>query len=283
MTKSSFTINCAGNLINLTKPQVMGVINLTPDSFYAQSRVEDTTGILKRVERMLIEGADFLDLGAMSSRPGAPLISSKEELTRLLPLLRVVLKQFPSAIVSIDTIFSETAKAVISEGAAMINDISGGTLDPKMFETIAALNVPYILMHTRGTPETMQQKAQYDDVAMDVLDDLIQKVGILRQMGIKDVIIDPGFGFGKTIAQNFILLKKLSIFKILGVPLLAGLSRKTMIWKSLQITPDQALNGTTALNMVALLHGANILRVHDVRPAVETIQLYELLHGWNSD
>jgi dihydropteroate synthase len=277
MTKSNFSINCAGNLINFTKPMVMGVINLTPDSFYAQSRAEDTMGILKRVEQMLMEGADFLDLGAMSSRPGAPLISPKEELTRLLPPLRVVLKQFPSAIVSVDTIFSETAKAVISEGAAMINDISGGTLDHKMFETIADLKVPYVLMHTRGTPETMQQKAQYDDVAMDVLDDLIQKVGILRQMGVKDLMIDPGFGFGKTISQNFILLKKLSIFKILGVPLLAGLSRKTMIWKSLHISPDQALNGTTALNMVALLHGANILRVHDVRPAVETIQLYELL------
>jgi dihydropteroate synthase len=277
MTKSNFSINCVGNLINFTKPLVMGVINLTPDSFYAQSRAEDTTGILKRVEQMLMEGADFLDLGAMSSRPGAPLTTPKEELTRLLPPLRVVLKQFPSAIVSIDTIFSETAKAVISEGAAMINDISGGTLDHKMFETIADLKVPYVLMHTRGTPETMQQKAQYDDVAMDVLDDLIQKVGILRQMGVKDLMIDPGFGFGKTISQNFILLKKLSIFKILGVPLLAGLSRKTMIWKSLHISPDQALNGTTALNMVALLHGANILRVHDVRPAVETIQLYELL------
>jgi dihydropteroate synthase len=278
MTKSNFSINCAGNLINFTKPLVMGVINLTPDSFYAQSRVEDTMGILKRVEQMLMEGADFLDLGAMSSRPGAPLTTPKAELTRLLPPLRAVLKQFPSAIVSIDTIFSETAKAVISEGAAMINDISGGTLDHKMFETIADLKVPYVLMHTRGTPETMQQKAQYDDVAMDVLDDLIQKVGILRQMGVKDLMIDPGFGFGKTISQNFILLKKLSIFKILGVPLLAGLSRKTMIWKSLHISPDQALNGTTALNMVALLHGANILRVHDVRPAVETIQLYELLN-----
>ena len=265
-------------MINLTKPMVMGVINITPDSFYAQSRAKDVTTILKRAEQMLMEGADFLDLGAMSSRPGAPLISTQEEWTRLLPPLRAVIKQFPNAIVSVDTIFSETAKIVVSEGASMINDISGGTLDNKMFETIANLNVPYILMHTRGTPETMQQNLQYDDVAMDVLDNLIQKVGILRQLGVKDVIIDPGFGFGKTIEQNFILLKKLGIFKILGLPLLAGLSRKTMIWKSLQIAPEQALNGTTALNMVALLNGANILRVHDVRPAVETIQLYQLLN-----
>jgi dihydropteroate synthase len=280
MTKSSFTINCSGNLVNLTKkPMVMGVINLTPDSFYAQSRAKDTNAILKRAEQMLMEGADFLDLGAMSSRPGAPMISTAEELHRLLPPLRVLVKQFPNAIVSIDTIFSQTAKIVVGEGAAMINDISGGTLDNKMFETIADLNVPYVLMHTRGTPETMQQKAQYEDVAINVLDDLIQKVGILRQLGVKDVIIDPGFGFGKTIEQNFILLKKLEIFKILGLPLLAGLSRKTMIWKSLHIAPEQALNGTTALNMVALLNGANILRVHDVRPAVETIQLYQLLVG----
>jgi dihydropteroate synthase len=277
MTKSNFTINCSGNLINLTKPLVMGVLNITPDSFYAQSRVQDTVAILKRAEQMLMEGADFLDLGAMSSRPGAPLISAEEEWNRLLPPLRVLVKQFPNAIVSIDTIFSETAKIVVAEGASMINDISGGTLDNKMFETIADLNVPYILMHTRGTPQNMQQKTQYEDVALNVLDDLIQKVGILRQLGVKDVIIDPGFGFGKTIEQNFILLKKLEIFKILGLPLLAGLSRKTMIWKSLQIAPEQALNGTTALNMVALLHGANILRVHDVRPAVETIQLYQLL------
>jgi dihydropteroate synthase len=278
MTKSSFTINCSGNLVNLTKPLVMGVINITPDSFYAQSRAKDTNAILKRAEQMLMEGADFLDLGAMSSRPGAPMISTEEELNRLLPPLRVLVKQFPNAIVSIDTIFSQTAKIVVSEGASMINDISGGTLDNKMFETIADLNVPYVLMHTRGTPETMQQKVQYEDVAMNVLDDLIQKVGILRQLGVKDIIIDPGFGFGKTIEQNFILLKKLGIFKILGLPLLAGLSRKTMIWKSLQIAPEQALNGTTALNMVALLNGANILRVHDVRPAVETIQLYQLLN-----
>jgi dihydropteroate synthase len=278
MNKANFTINCSGNLINLTKPMVMGVINITPDSFYEQSRAKDTTAILKRAEQMLMEGADFLDLGAMSSRPGAPLISTQEERNRLMPPLRAVVKQFPNAIVSVDTIFSETAKMVVSEGASIINDISGGTLDNKMFETIADLKVPYILMHTRGTPETMQQNLQYEDVAMDILDDLIQKVGILRQLGVKDVIIDPGFGFGKTIEQNFILLKKLGIFKILGLPLLAGLSRKTMIWKSLQIAPEQALNGTTALNMVALLNGTNILRVHDVRPAVETIQLYQLLN-----
>ncbi|MEY4937125.1 MAG: dihydropteroate synthase [Bacteroidota bacterium] len=278
MNKANFTINCSGNLINLTKPMVMGVINITPDSFYEQSRAKDTTAILKRAEQMLMEGADFLDLGAMSSRPGAPLISTQEEWNRLMPPLRAVVKQFPNAIVSVDTIFSETAKMVVSEGASIINDISGGTLDNKMFETIADLKVPYILMHTRGTPETMQQNLQYEDVAMDILDDLIQKVGILRQLGVKDVIIDPGFGFGKTIEQNFILLKKLGIFKILGLPLLAGLSRKTMIWKSLQIAPEQALNGTTALNMVALLNGTNILRVHDVRPAVETIQLYQLLN-----
>lgn len=273
-----FTINCGGKLINLTQPKIMGVINLTPDSFYKASRAANTTATLKVAEQMLVEGATFLDLGAMSSRPGAPLITAEEELNRLLPALRAVAKQFPMAIVSVDTIFSETAKAVVSEGATMINDISGGTLDPKMFETIAQLGVPYVLMHTRGTPKTMQQQTQYDDIALDILDDLIQKVGNLRQLGVKDILIDPGFGFGKTVEQNFILLKKLSVFKILGLPLLAGLSRKTMIWKSLQITPEQALNGTTALNMVALLHGANILRVHDVRPAVETIQLYELLN-----
>ncbi|MEO0042788.1 MAG: hypothetical protein RL329_2236 [Bacteroidota bacterium] len=272
-----FTINCGGKLINLAQPKIMGVINLTPDSFYTASRVANIATTLKVAEQMLVEGAAFLDLGAMSSRPGAPLITAEEELNRLLPSLRAVVKQFPMAIVSVDTIFSETAKAVVSEGATMINDISGGTLDPKMFETIAQLGVPYVLMHTRGTPKTMQQQTQYDDIALDVLDDLIQKVGHLRQLGVKDIVIDPGFGFGKTVEQNFILLKKLSVFKILGLPLLAGLSRKTMIWKSLQITPEQALNGTTALNMVALLHGANILRVHDVRPAVETIQLYELL------
>ena len=240
------TLNCNGNLLDLSDPIVMGVINVTPDSFYPGSRFSGEDAVLAQAEQMLIEGSNpetsggaILDIGGMSSRPGAKIISEGEELQRVLPVVKAIIKRFPDALISIDTIRSGVAKACISEGACMVNDISAGKYDPQMFETIAALqNVPYILMHMKGdTPDTMQKQAFYDDIAVEVLDFFIKKIGILRGLGVKDIVIDPGFGFGKKINHNYTLLKQLHVFKILEVPILAGLSRKSMIWKTLNITP----------------------------------------------
>lgn len=274
------TLNCNGHLLDLSSPIVMGILNITPDSFYSGSRVSDEIQILNRVETMMTEGVSIIDIGGMSSRPGAEIISEEEEFRRVIPAIKAIVRQFPDAILSIDTIRSQVARACVEEGARMINDISAGKYDDNMFSTVAELkNIPYILMHMKGdTPATMQQQADYqEDIALEVLDFLIEKVGILRGLLVKDIIVDAGFGFGKTMEHNYSLLKKMHVLKILEVPILAGLSRKTMIWKALGITPEEALNGTSVLNMVALQQGAKILRVHDVKEAVQTIRLFKML------
>jgi len=270
------TLNIRGNLVELPAPAVMGIINVTPDSFYAKSRVSGSE-LLERAGHMLADGADMIDIGGYSSRPGADEVSADEEMSRLAPAISTIRDAFPDVILSVDTFRSSVAEECVRLGADIINDIGGGDLDPKMFATIADMKVPYVLMHMRGTPSTMQSMTDYDDVTTDVLCNLAFKVDTLRQLGVSDIIVDPGFGFAKTVDQNFMLLAGLHAFRELGCPVLAGLSRKTMIWKELGIRPENALNGTTALNMVALQNGADILRVHDVREAAETVRLYRAL------
>jgi dihydropteroate synthase len=278
MIYTQTTLNCNGQLVDLMEPIIMGILNITPDSFYKGSRFTTEKTILNEAEKMLTEGATILDVGGMSSRPGADIISEEEESDRVIPAIRALVKAFPKAIISIDTFRSNIAKAAVTEGVSMINDISAGNMDTRMFETVAELqNIPYILMHMKGTPDTMQKHAVYEDITLEILDFFIEKVGQLRGLLVKDIIIDPGFGFGKTIDHNFELLKKMHVFKILEVPILAGLSRKSMIWKTLKITPDEALNGTSVCNFVALQQGAQILRVHDVKEAKQTIQLWQYL------
>lgn len=272
-----YLINCGGKLLDLSEPIVMGILNVTPDSFYDGKRYTEPDKIRKQIEKMVSEGANIIDIGGMSTRPGAEIISPEEELKRILPVINETIKFFPEVFISVDTIHASVAEVVINAGAHIINDISGGQLDDKMFETIAKLNVPYILMHSRGTPQTMSKMNQYDNLSLEILDYFIERIGKLRGLGVKDIIIDLGFGFAKSAKQNFELLKAMPDFKILEVPLLAGFSRKSMIWRTLNISPDDALNGTTALNMVALQQGANILRVHDVKEAVETIKLFSVL------
>ncbi|NOT75669.1 MAG: dihydropteroate synthase [Cyclobacteriaceae bacterium] len=251
----------------------MGILNITPDSFYDGGKFADQNTILNQVRKMLEEGADFIDVGGYSSRPGAKNISVEEELGRVVPVIELITKNFPEAILSIDTFRSEVARKSIEAGASMINDISGGELDPKMFETVASLKVPYILMHMRGTPETMLTLTEYEDIIKEMVLYFQTKIRQLHLMGVKDIIIDPGFGFAKTIDQNFKILQHLNYFRILGQPILAGLSRKSMIWRTLETSSENALNGTTALNSIALVNGANILRVHDVKEAVECARL----------
>ena len=269
------TINCRGKLIDLASPIVMGILNVTPDSFFADSRAPNVVALLAQAERHLSEGATILDIGGMSTRPGAEMINETTELNRIVPAIRAITRAFPKAIVSVDTFRANIARACVQEGAHIVNDISGGSLDEKMFETVADLNVPYILMHTRGTPQTMQSLTQYNDVTLEILDFFIERVGILRGLKVKDIILDVGFGFAKNTAQNFELLKKLPVFKILECPILAGISRKGMIWKTLGITPEESLNGTTAAHVFALQGGAKILRVHDVKAAIEAIRIFE--------
>jgi len=256
----------------------MGILNVTPDSFYDGGRLADSDSVLKQAEKMLTDGATFIDVGGYSTRPGASDVSVEEELRRVLPAIQSIVKHFPEVIISIDTFRSEVAKQAVNEGACMINDISGGQLDPIMFETVASLNVPYILMHSRGTPQTMIKLNEYENLIKDIVGYFHQKIFQLQHLGVKDIIIDPGFGFAKNIEQNFQLLKDLDHFQILGKPILAGLSRKSMIWKTLKTNPEDALNGTTSLNTVALLKGASILRVHDVKEAVEVAKLMELVN-----
>lgn len=270
----NFSLNLRGRLFTADRPLVMGIVNVTPDSFFAGSRV-DASRLLSRVDSMLGAGADILDLGGYSTRPGAPDVPADVELERLLPAIEAIRAHWHKAVISVDTFRASVARRCIDAGADIINDISGGDLDAGMFATVADLKVPYVLMHTRGTPAQMQSLTDYDDVVADVLRDLAFKADRLRQAGVCDVIVDPGFGFAKTVDQNFRLLASLGAFKRIGCPILAGMSRKTMIWKELGITPDQALNGTTAVNMLALLNGADILRVHDVREAVEAVRLYQ--------
>jgi dihydropteroate synthase len=271
------TLNIGGKLLDLTTPQVMGILNITPDSFYSGSRVLQVEDAYKKAEKMLSEGASVLDLGGHSTRPGADAVSEEEELKRVLPVVEMIRKRFPYAIISIDTFRASVARQAVEAGAHIINDIAGGNLDPLMFETVATLNVPYILMHSRGTPQTMKELNQYDDLVTDVLRELQAKIYQLRQLGVKDIVADMGFGFAKNADQNYVLLRELKAFQPLDVPLLVGVSRKSMIWRKLDISPEQSLNGTTVLNTVALLNGASILRVHDVKEAVEVVKLIELL------
>ena len=253
----------------------MGILNVTPDSFYSGSRVQDPDALLYQAESMLQAGAVILDLGGASTRPGAGLVSPDEELRRILPAIEAVHHHFPEAWISIDTYSSEVARLAAERGASIINDISGGDLDPRMLETVAGLRLPYIAMHMQGVPATMQKDPHYDDVVVQVFDSLRQKMQTARAAGITDIILDVGFGFGKTTSHNFTLLRHLSDFRTLGCPLLAGISRKGMVWRTLGTSPEDALNGTTALHMAALMNGASILRVHDVKEAMETIRLYQ--------
>ena len=269
-----FTLNCKGKLLSLEKPVVMGILNATPDSFYKGYLQNSPEEILNLVKKMLAEGAGIIDIGGQSTRPGSQRISAAEETDRVVPLLELLHKYFAEAIFSIDTYHSSVATASVHAGASIVNDISAGTMDEKMIPAVGTLKVPYISMHIKGTPETMQQQAVYQDVVKEVLDFFITKTEECRLAGINDVIIDPGFGFAKTIAHNFTLLKNLSVFKMLNRPILAGLSRKSTIYKTLGVSVDEALNGTTVLNTIALMNGANIVRVHDVKEAVEAIELW---------
>ncbi|MEJ2113364.1 MAG: dihydropteroate synthase [Flavobacteriaceae bacterium] len=272
------TINCKGKLIDLSTPHVMGILNITPDSFYDGGKFNTEKNILTQVEKMLDEGATFIDVGAYSSRPSATHISEDEELKRILPMISLILKEFPEALLSIDTFRSQVAKFSIENGAALINDISAGNMDKNMFKIVAELKVPYIMMHMKGTPLTMQNYADYDNLVKDILFYFSEKIAEARKLGIIDLIADPGFGFAKTIDHNYKLLNKLEHFKMLELPILVGLSRKSMIYKTLSKTSNEALNGTTVLNTIALQKGAKILRVHDVKEAMECIKLVNQLH-----
>lgn len=272
--RPSQTINCRGQLIDISTPAVMGIINITPDSFFSGSRFNSEAAILERVGQIVDEGGSMVDVGAYSSRQGAENVSADIELARLLPALKVIRDRYPNLIVSVDTFRAEVAERVVTEGFAdIINDISGGEMDGAMFDTVARLKVPYILMHMQGTPDTMQLNPTYRDVVADVSLWLSERVDKLRSMGVNDIIIDPGFGFGKTVEHNYSMLNRLDEFRLFQLPLLVGLSRKSMIYKVLDGDPEGSLNGTTALNTVALLKGANILRVHDVKEAVECVKL----------
>lgn len=257
----------------------MGVINATPDSFYEKSRFyENQKQLEKKVTQMITDGADIIDIGGHSTRPGAEDISIQEETKRVKPVIQYIAKEFPEITISIDTFRAEVARMAVAEGAGIVNDISGGTLDAQMPKTVAELNVPYVLMHTRGTPQTMQQQAVYENVVTDVLLELQQRVTLFQEKGVRDIIIDPGFGFAKTAEQNFELMQHLEVFEVLEKLLLAGISRKSMIWKTLNVSSEEALNGTTFLNAIALSKGANILRVHDVKEAKEAVILFQMLH-----
>ncbi|WP_438973537.1 dihydropteroate synthase [Polaribacter sp.] len=271
------TINCKGNLIDLSIPRVMGVLNITPDSFFDGGKYKDEKSMLTQVEKMLKEGATFIDVGAYSSRPGAAHVTEAEELRRILPVVDVLLKEFPESILSIDTFRSSVAKETVQLGAAIINDISGGNMDSNMFATVAEVQVPYILMHMLGTPQNMQQNPVYKNVTQEIISFFADKIFKLHQLKVNDVLIDVGFGFGKTIAHSFEILKNLALFKSLEAPILAGVSRKSMLYKTLGISANEALNATTSANTIALLNGANILRVHDVKEAVEAIKIVQQL------
>ncbi len=269
-------------IVDFNVPQVMGIINITPDSFYSSSRFSDIDQILSVVGKMLDEGATIIDVGAMSSRPGAQEVSQEVELQRLIPAISAIRNQYPEAIISVDTYRSKVLKAAYESGADMLNDISGGALDPNLLPTVAEIGLPYILMHMKGSPESMQDEPKSDDIVMEVITWLTNRLYYLHSIGIRDVIIDPGFGFGKRLEHNYELLRSLDVFKILNAPILVGLSRKSMIYKALGITPENALTGTIGANMLALQGGAKILRVHDVQPAVQTIRIFEEFQGKSS-
>lgn len=271
------TINCKGNLLDLSTPKVMGILNITPDSFFDGGKYKTDADFLKQTEKMLMEGAAIIDVGAYSSRPNAVFVSEAEEIERLTPIVALLVKQFPDIILSIDTFRAEVAKAAIENGAAIINDIAAGLLDDNMLNVIAETKVPYIMMHMRGTPQTMATLTHYDDIVKEMIFYFSERIAAARSLGINDIIIDPGFGFAKTLEQNYEVLQKLELFQMLEVPLLSAVSRKSMIYKLLETSPQEALNGTTFLNTVSLMKGAKILRVHDVKEAVECITLFEAL------
>ncbi|MDD2819674.1 MAG: dihydropteroate synthase [Flavobacterium sp.] len=272
------TINCKGLLVDLSTPKVMGILNVTPNSFFDGGKYKNEIEILSQVEKMLLDGATFIDIGAYSSKPNAEFVSEQEEISRINPIVDLVLKHFPETIISIDTFRSEVAKTSIESGAAIINDIAAGNLDEKMFEIIAKYNVPYIMMHMRGNPQTMQTLTDYHDIVKEMLFYFSEKVAKARSFGINDLIIDPGFGFAKTITQNYEVLKKMELFNMLELPLLVGISRKSMIYKTLETTIENALNGTTVLNTLALTKGAKILRVHDVKEAMECVTIFNKIN-----
>lgn len=267
------TLNLHGRLVNLRTPAVMGIVNATPDSFYDGGRYPSEKLLLKRVEQMIKEGVTFIDIGGYSTRPGANDVSVEEELKRIVPNIKHIVQNFPEALISVDTFRSEVASAAVQEGACMINDISGGAADASMYQTVANLGVPYILMHMRGTPKTMSNQTVYGNLLKDITNYFHERINQLEALHVKDIIIDPGFGFAKTPDQNFQLLNDLAYFNILQRPILIGVSRKSTIWKTLSVTPEEALNGTTCLHTLALLQGASILRVHDVKEASEAIKL----------
>ena len=273
------TINGKGQLIDLVSPKVMGILNVTPNSFFDGGKFKTESVILSQVEKMLSDGATFIDIGAYSSKPSAEFVSEKEELQRIVPIVQLILEKFPETLISIDTFRCEVAKACLENGAAIINDISAGNLDDKMLEIIAKYNVPYIMMHMRGTPQTMQTITNYDNIVKEMLFYFSERVLKARSYGINDLVIDPGFGFAKTVEQNYEVLQKLGLFEILELPLLVGFSRKSMIYKILNSNAQEALNGTTTLNTIALTKGAKILRVHDVKEAIECVTLFNKLKG----
>lgn len=274
------TINCKGTLVDLLSPKVMGILNITPDSFFDGGKYKNESDILSQTEKMLLQGATFIDVGAYSSRPGAKHISEEEELNRIVPVIHLLIKKFPEIIISVDTFRSRVAQETINAGAAIINDISGGKMDKNMFTTVANLQVPYVLMHMLGTPQNMQKNPIYSDVTKEIISFFAAQIHKLHQLKLNDLIIDVGFGFGKTIDHNFEILKNLSLFKSLDAPILAGISRKSMLYKTLNISAQQALNATTSANTIALLNGANILRVHDVKEAVEAVKIVNQISFW---
>lgn len=274
------SINCRGRLVVFDRVHLMGILNLTPDSFYDGGKHNTADTALKQTEQLLREGADMIDVGGMSSRPGAKVISEEKERKRVVPVIKKIAKEFPEAILSIDTVHGSVARAAVEAGAHLVNDISMGRIDKNLLPTVSELGVPYILMHLQGkSPGDMQDNPSYRNVTMEVLDSFLYHIGVLRSMGVKDILLDPGFGFGKTVEHNYTLLRELSAFQILDLPILAGLSRKSMICKPLNIDPEQALNGTTALHVLAIQNGAHLLRVHDVKEAKEVVKLMEQVRG----
>lgn len=274
-----FSINLKGNLVDLSTPVIMGILNITPDSFYDGGKYyKDSDALIKQAEKLLKEGATILDIGGYSSRPGAEPVKVEEETERVVDAIHAVIGEFPDAFISVDTFRASVAEEAVKAGAAMINDISGGSLDDHMFEVVAKLQVPYVLMHMKGNPKTMASLTQYDDLVLDILDYLQERLAKLRALKVADVMIDPGFGFAKTIKQNFKLLQHLESFHVLNAPMLVGVSRKSMTYKSLKISPEEALNGTTVLNTVSLLRGASILRVHDVKEAFQAVRLLNFIN-----
>lgn len=268
-------INCKGKLVDLTEPKIMGILNTTPDSFFAGSRNQNIDSALKRIEKLLEEGADFIDIGGMSTRPGSAEVSETEELERVVPVVEAAVHKFPEILISVDTYRAKVARETIETGAAILNDISAGSMDENLFQTVAALQVPYILMHMQGTPQNMQQNPVYDDVTLEVNQFLSEKIRVLKELGVNDIILDPGFGFGKTVQHNYELFKNMDLLGFWEFPLLVGISRKSMITRLLDIPPDEALNGTTVLNTLALQKGAKILRVHDVKEAQQTLMIWK--------